>query len=325
MTDLLSAGLTYRGEEMDGASDSLGELRRSDNIAGDVAALRSRMEEVGYLFLPGLLYRDEVLTARQEVLRRLAAAGIVDDENHPLMDGVVRPDQTNAFSSSLATDNQPLMKVLYDGQGPMIAFYERFFGGRVRHFDYTWFRAKTPGVETATTPHYDVVYMGRGTKNLWTSWTPLGDVPLEHGGLIVLEGSHRQQELRRTYGATDVDKYCENEGDAARLVAAAREEGRELTADESQVIHWNSSGQYSNDAIAARRELGGRWLTAEYAAGDLLIFSMYTMHASSDNRSNRIRLSSDSRYQLASDPVDERWIGDDPPIHGIRAKRGMIC
>jgi hypothetical protein len=323
MTDLLSAGLTYRGEEMEGTSDSLGELRRSDDIAGDVAALRARMEEDGYLLLPGLLHRHEVLAAREEVLGRLAAEGIVDDENHPLMDGVVHSDRATAFSPNLATDNAPLTKVLYDG--PMMAFYERFLGGRVRHFDYTWFRAKTPGVETATTPHYDIVYMGRGTKNLWTSWTPLGDVPLDHGGLIILEGSHRQQELRRTYGDTDVDKYCENEGDAARLVAVAREEGRDLTADERRVIHWNSSGQYSNDAIATRRELGGRWLTAEYAAGDLLVFSMFTMHASSDNRSDRIRLSSDSRYQLASDPVDERWIGADPPIHGIRAKRGMIC
>ena len=86
-----------------------------------------------------------------------------------------------------------------------------------------------------------------------------------------------------------------------------------------------ADGSYSTDASAARQELGGRWLTAEYRMGDLLVFGMYTMHASSDNRSNRIRLSSDSRYQLASDPVDERWIGDDPPIHGIRAKRGMIC
>ncbi len=323
MTDLLAANLTYRGEELEGADDALGELRRSDDIAQDHAALQARMEEDGYLFLPGLLDRDEVLEARQKVLSRLAAEDIVDDENHPLMDGVVRPDRTNTFAPNLAKDNPPLMKVLYDG--PMMAFYELFLGGAVRHFDYTWFRAKTPGTGTATTPHYDVVYMGRGTKNLWTSWTPLGDVPLDHGGLIVLEGSHRQVELRRTYGATDVDKFCENEGDAARIVATARDEGRELTAEERTVIHWNSSGQYSNDAIATRRELGGRWLTAEYAAGDLLVFSMFTMHASSDNRSNRIRLSSDSRYQLASQPVDERWIGDDPPIHGIRAKRGMIC
>jgi hypothetical protein len=323
MTDLLTAGLTYRGQDLEPAAESLGELQRSDDIINDATALRARMATDGYLFLPGLLHRDEVLAAREEVLRRLAAEGIVDDTNHPLMDGVVLPKATNAFAPNLAKDNPPLMKVLYEG--PMMAFYESFLGGPVRHFDYTWFRAKTPGTHTATTPHYDVVYMGRGTKNLWTSWTPLGDVPFDNGGLIVLEGSHKLDELRRTYGESDVDKFCENEGDAARIVAAARAEQRELTSDERSAIHWNSTGQYSTDAIATRTELGGRWLTAEYAAGDLLVFSMFTMHASADNQSDRIRLSSDSRYQLASEPADERWIGDDPPIHGIRAKRGMVC
>ena len=59
--------------------------------------------------------------------------------------------------------------------------------------------------------------------------------------------------------------------------------------------------------------------------GDLLVFSMFTMHASTDNHTRRIRLSSDTRYQLAGEPVDERWIGEDPPAHGIHSKRGLIC
>jgi hypothetical protein len=39
---------------------------------------------------------------------------------------------------------------------------------------------------------------------------------------------------------------------------------------------------------------------------------MFTHHCSLDNQSNRIRLSTDSRYQLASEPMDERWSGDHP-------------
>ena len=83
--------------------------------------------------------------------------------------------------------------------------------------------------------------------------------------------------------------------------------------------------QHGAQRNATRHELGGRWLTADYCMGDLLVFSMYTMHASTDNHTAQIRLSSDSRYQLASDPVDDRWIGDDPPLHGIRAHKAMIC
>jgi ectoine hydroxylase-related dioxygenase (phytanoyl-CoA dioxygenase family) len=66
-------------------------------------------------------------------------------------------------------------------------------------------------------------------------------------------------------------------------------------------------------------------LTAEYEMGDVLVFTMFTMHAASDNHTNRVRLSTDTRYQLASEPADERWIGEDPPKHGIHAKEGVIC
>ena len=56
-----------------------------------------------------------------------------------------------------------------------------------------------------------------------------------------------------------------------------------------------------------------------------MVFSITTMHASPDNHTAKIRHSSDSRYQLASELVDDRWIGDDPPLHDIRAHKAMIC
>jgi hypothetical protein len=74
-----------------------------------------------------------------------------------------------------------------------------------------------------------------------------------------------------------------------------------------------------------QHSLGGRWLTTEYRASDVLIFSIFTVHASLDNQSDRVRISSDSRYQLASDPVDERWVGEKPIGHSQAGKRGRIC
>jgi hypothetical protein len=50
--------------------------------------------------------------------------------------------------------------------------------------------------------------------------------------------------------------------------------------------------------------------------GEVLVFSMFPVHASLDNRSKQIRLSSDSRYQPAGLPTDERWIGANPIGHG---------
>jgi hypothetical protein len=320
--------LTYRGDPLADSAQDFAELNRSDEFVDDRDELRRRFEEDGYLFLPQLLDPDEVLAARTEVMQRLWDAGVLD-KSHPMIDGIAVPDSefngaaTGPFMPLLATNNPPLQRVLYDG--PMMRFYDFFLGGPSTHFDYTWFRCKRPGRKDATTPHCDNVYMSRGTKGLYTSWTSFGDVPFDMGGLMLLEGSHKNQELKSGYGSTDVDVYCSNVGDQDAIVERAKAEGRELTSEERQSIEWNSTGAYSGDAIGVRKELGGRWLTAEYQMGDLLVFSMHTLHASSDNRSNAVRISSDSRYQLASEPQDQRWMGENPAAHGIRAKKGMVC
>ena len=89
---------------------------------------------------------------------------------------------------------------------------------------------------------------------------------------------------------------------------------------------WSFSGTLSHNPPQVRHKFGGRWLTTEYQAGDFLTFGMFLVHASLDNRTpNRLRISSDSRYQRASEPIDERWIGANPPGHSVAGKRGRIC
>ena len=313
------------------ALDHLGPLQPANDALRDRAELRRRMDRDGYLFLRGLLGRQAVLAARRELLRRLAALRLLapgrdSEEGAAAPAAAIDASATGDLARALSRANEPLDQVLY--AGPMLQFYQFFLGGPVRHFDFTWMRAKPPGGGQTTDPHCDIVFMGRGTKRLFTSWTPFDDISFEMGGLMVLEGSHLRDRLKNTYGAGDVDRYCTNGtngGEAEPVVAQARRAGRDLTAAERSRIRWNSSGSYSADAMAVQGEWGGRWLTAEYRMGDVLIFNMYLMHASSDNRTDRIRLSSDSRYQRADEPADERWVGVDPPGHGIRAKRGAIC
>ena len=52
-----------------------------------------------------------------------------------------------------------------------------------------------------------------------------------------------------------------------------------------------------------------------FPAGDLIIFNMFLMHASLVNTSDKIRITADTRYQLASEPIDERWVGEKPRGH----------
>ena len=304
--------LTVHGKRLETGSESFGELRSSADALEDLDELHFRFGRDGYLYLPGLLDRDTLSAARRTMLEALAGLDFVDTD-YPIGDGVAKHELAVSARDmiGLSKNNDPLRQALF--AGPMITFYERFLGGPVRPLDFTWCRVKTSGAETATNPHYDVVFMGRGTKNLYTSWTPLGDIPRQMGGLLVLENSHRQEEIKGTYGQMDVDEYCTNEPDATET-----EEGQK---------RWQGSGfgTFSADAVALREELNSRWLTTDYQLGDLLVFSMYTMHASMDNHTNRLRLSTDTRYQLASEPVDERWIGEDPIAHGPEAKKGIIC
>jgi Phytanoyl-CoA dioxygenase (PhyH) len=304
-TGLPSLRATNR--EIDCSLEAFGELESASHLLGDPEALRERMAAEGYLFLPGVLRREEVLAARRAMAERLAAHGLLDPRT-PLMDTIARPDAAVAFMPELALDNPLLSRVLYDG--PMIAFFERFLGGEVRHFDFTWVRAVAP--RRGTPPHMDIVYMGRGTQRLYTAWTPIGDIPIAMGGLLILERSHIHERLNNNYGRKDVDAYCVNK----------REEGYSKMGGGGNIV---ASGWLSRDAVKLRERLGGRWLTADFRAGDLLVFSMFTVHTSLDNGSNAIRLSTDTRYQLASEPVDERWIGEHPIGHGPEGKRGMIC
>jgi Phytanoyl-CoA dioxygenase (PhyH) len=299
--------LTALGQQIDTSPDGFGELDRSTDLLDDPAALRERMRAEGYLYLPGYLDRAEVLAARQEIAERLAAASHTAPGTPPA-ELIARAGLDIAFLPELALDNPPLDRLLYSGR--MIEFFTHFLGGQVRHYDFTWLRTVAPGRGTA--PHMDIVFMGRGTTNLYTTWTPLGDIPLEMGGLMILERSHQHERLNDGYGRKDVDAYCVNHVG----------EGYTKMGGGGNIA---PGGWLSKNPVKLRHNLGGRWLTTNFQAGDILVFSMFTVHTSLDNHSDRIRISSDTRYQLASEPVDERWVGEHPPAHGPSIKKGMIC
>lgn len=299
--------LTACGRPIDTSPECFGELRSSTELLDEPVALQERMEEDGYLYLPDYLDHSKVLEARRIVTEQMAEQGYLVPER-PALEAVAAEGTSPSLEPELAQKNEPLQALLYSGR--MMQFYTNFLGGEVRHFDYTWLRTVAPG--TGTAPHLDVVFMGRGTPNVYTAWTPLGDISYEMGGLMMLEESHRHDRLRQNYGTKDVDEWCSNRRrDAPGNLGG----GGNIARD----------GSLSRDPVRLREALGGRWLTTEFRAGDLLTFGMFTVHTSLDNLSDRIRLSCDSRYQLASEPADARWVGENPVGHGPEAKRGKIC
>ncbi len=307
MIDLSTPTLTSQGHKIDTSPGAFGLLTDSSALLDSPELLQQRMKKEGYLYLKGLLNQTEVIDARMELLKRLDATGRVD-KNHPLIEGHASPEVVESPFPDLTKDNAPLKRVLYSGA--MMETMTKLLGESVRHYDYTWFRCIAPKGH-GIYPHSDVVYMGRGTHNLFTAWTPMGDIPLNVGGLMILENSPMFIDKLQPYLKRDVDQYCTNYADADDIRT-----GKKL---------WHWSGQLSKNLESLREKFNSRWLSADFKMGDVLIFSVYTIHSSLDNQSNVYRLSSDTRYQLASDPIDERWIGENPPAHGVAAKRGLAC
>ncbi len=294
------------GHALDMDDDKVGLLRDSSDAADDFGELRRRFAEDGHLYMKGYLDRAEVLAARASLTERLAAEGVLDT-SRPHFEGFAAPGGGYTFKPGITNNNPAVQNLLYAGR--LAEFYRQFFGEEVRHYDFTWLRAIGPG--KGTNPHCDLPYMGRGTHRHMTCWLPYGDISFQLGGLMVLEGSHRRMDLLEKYVYRDVDAFCENKPNQAANAKAGK---------------WSFSGTLSHNPPMVRNKFGGRWLTTEYQAGDFLTFGMFLVHASLDNRTeNRLRISSDSRFQRASEPIDERWVGANPPGHTTAGKRGRVC
>lgn len=308
-----------------------GFISPSNDLLDDPVALRERFAAEGYLYFKRFFDPALILEARASLMAQLAADGLLDPEHDP-MEGVVHPDYVSAFAlddkptfksadgakrdpdkkmafrPDLGANNPHVHRVVF---GPEIAaFYAHFFGEPVKHFDYIWLRCMGPGKGTPT--HCDWVYMGRGSRRLMTCWIPYGDVPLEVGGLMMLERSHLQAARIAHYLSNDVDAYCTND---PRQVAKVAEGGG-----------WSHRGWLSSFPDSLPAKFGTRWVTSErWEVGDFITFNMTLIHGSLDNRSDRVRISTDTRWQPASEPADERWIGVNPPGHSLAGKRGRIC
>jgi ectoine hydroxylase-related dioxygenase (phytanoyl-CoA dioxygenase family) len=262
--------------EMDG--EQLTELRSSNDILQDKQALRERMEEDGYLLIRGFHDRDKVLEARKSILEKMAQMGKLDRDTQ-LEDGVMADGSKTIFMGGTNEDLPALLNVL-NGEHIM-RFFDEFIGEQSLTYHYKWLRAVGKGDFTGA--HYDIVYMGRGTQNVYTVWSPLGDVTYEMGGLAICLGSHRFEKLKQSYGSKDADR--------------------------------DGVGHYTDDPLVITEKFGGKWATTEFQAGDVLIFGMFLMHCSLENTTNQYRISVDARYQSASEQVDERWSGKKPKGH----------
>lgn len=267
-----------------------GHFQDSSDV-DDPHELRARLLEDGYLFLRDVLDPADLLAARNEAFSRLVDVGEIEPGSDGIATGGSRREELEddliAFWRSVS-EGPALRHVSHGGQ--LRELMETVFGETALPQDYLWLRPRAVGWSTGF--HYDHPFFARGSRRIYTVWFPLGDIPYSDGPLMLIENSHRFDDLIGSLH--DRDEQINSSSKAAEVAAF--------------------EGEWTEDPIAFALDRNVRLLSAEFRTGDVLIFGMNMLHGAMDNHSpaGRVRLSCDVRYQPASDPIDDRYFGPNP-------------
>lgn len=291
ITPITATQLVNSGHTLSTVPERLGRLQPSDP-ARPIEELREQFHAQGYLWLKGILDRQQVIEFRGRYFETFRDTNLLAPGSDA-SDGIYSGEQLHAptiqclmmwFVRSAAYESFCLQPTIWK-------FYERFLGETVYLHKRKIIRHKRSGDTNATAAHYDLIYLRGGTDQVCSSWIPIGDTSIEMGGLTYLEGSDvwgRQMEAEFT--RTNADLAPEERINAYN---------KNMSAD----------GGLTKNLPELADKINGRWLVADYEAGDMLIHSSYMIHAAYENRdpNNRMRLSTDIRYQLLRNEIDQRW------------------
>jgi hypothetical protein len=240
----------------------------SNDLLDDPPALRRRMEEQGYLFFRGIGPREKILAARRDVIALCQSAGWCDAE--------ARWSGAGPF-----TEGDPQYMEIYKRVIKLPSFLSvaedadvMRLVGKIIDAPPLLHRLRIgritfpKNVQQTTAAHQDHWYI-RGTEQTYTIWTPLGDCPMALGGLAILPGSHRTGFIEHRFHPEK--KYA----------------GHGLGEDQIPAAD-------------------GKWVSGDFALGDFVMFHSLTIHRALPNLTpDRLRLSTDDRYQSEGDAIAE--------------------
>ncbi|MCC6579089.1 MAG: phytanoyl-CoA dioxygenase family protein [Phycisphaeraceae bacterium] len=185
----------------------------STALFNDPLALRYRAEEDGFLFFRSLLPKEPLLELRRQIVTILARRGWLRPGTDP-MEAIVDRDmiaRTLQVDESLIYIGVPsdvykeiqCLELFHTlpHHPKLIEALERMFGQDVFVHPRHIARVLIPSDRCAATPpHQDYTHI-QGTHQFWTCWFPLGDCPMDLGGLSMLRGSNKEGVLPVTAAA----------------------------------------------------------------------------------------------------------------------------
>ena len=248
-----------------------------------IDVLYKKLHRDGYLFLKHLLPRDDVLQARHDYFDFLSPSGVLKPGTQPV-DGIfddakdisafpgigagstgenARPGGDNAqlfVDLAVQAHREPWYTETFCQHPVLAEFVARLtgWGDKSLLFRRSLLRNNIPRTQ-AIGVHYDQIFLRWGDVTNLTAWCPLGDVSIDGGGLIYLEGSQELGEKLEQDFLHDA-RNCNFS------------ETEKNNAFNSNML---ANGLLSNDPAEFGRAHGKRWMVTEYEAGDVVLHLPY--------------------------------------------------
>ena len=190
----------------------LQELRVSNDAMNDSGELRRRILDEGYLFFKKLQSPDKLANLRREMLTVIQQGGWLVAGTDP-MDGI-------ADISRQCTEGDVEYTDVYHEVYKLESFHRsahepevldimaKVIGKPVLPHPQKIARIWFPKYTAHTTPvHQDFVHF-QGNFETYTCWAPVGDCPIELGGLAVLPGSHKVNKVLDHHFSLGAGSLC---------------------------------------------------------------------------------------------------------------------
>lgn len=290
-----------------------------------IEEMRRRLFEDEYVFVKGLLPRDDVLRTREHYFSQFQTSGLLKNGTQPV-DGIYNSNDDVSLHNGIGGggprgDDELNRLVAAHVKQPYLDFVAHpRLRSMVRDLtgwddevmlQRTMLRHNVPGGHS-TGVHYDKLFLRGGEAFFLTAWVPIGDVAADGGGLIYMADS------------TGLGRAIEEDFEARAEDFTLEEK---ISAFNS---HMSATGILDNDPLRFQREnehlsskAEFRWLVADFEAGDVVFHLPYTIHSAGGNEdpAGRIRLSTDLRFYDRKDydagRIDERWMKYWTPEDGL--------
>lgn len=243
-------------------------MTESQDLLGDEVALRARMEDEGYLYFAGVLDREKVRALRRAVLRTTQRLGWTEPSTIPLSQRCIVPPLREEDEDYIR-GYQEVQRVQEFHElahdETLLAIMRSVLGATTFPHPLKIARLAFPAHYEASTPPHQDFPNNQGTPDLTASWIPVCDMGEGMGGLAILRGSHR-------WGLLPLAGHI---GAGNRCAVVPPDMAEEC-----------------------------RWVTTDFAMGDVLLFPSLTVHAALHNASEfDLRISVDFRYQVEGQPL----------------------